>query len=466
METILKKYLPTFGGDIVSMADARYLQEPRGRYFASAMPVFRPRSTAQVSQIVQFCNQHKIGIVPYGGGTGLVGGQVRVTDDETIILSLERMNAIQNANADENAITVQAGAILQNIQQAADQMDRLFPLSLASQGSCQIGGNLSTNAGGVQVLRYGNTRDLCLGIEAVLPDGTIYNGLHSLRKDNTGYDIRHLLIGAEGTLGIITAACLKLFPKPTQKATAMLVVPDPNAAITLLSTLNTVLGGAITAFELIHAQGLQFLAEKLPHVRQPFQEIPTWSVLVEVSGGDGADLTQALTDALATKFDDGLVLDAVLAQSVAQAQAIWDVRENIPEANRMVGAISSQDISIPISRIPDFIAKTPALLAHLGALQINCFGHLGDGNLHYNVYPPTGKNRDDFVSQRDEIATIIHDQTHAFGGSISAEHGIGRMKRDDLLRYGDAGKIAAMRAVKAALDPNNIMNPDAVIAQN
>jgi FAD/FMN-containing dehydrogenase len=312
-------------------------------------------------------------------------------------------------------------------------------------------------------LRYGNTRDLCLGIEAVLPDGSIFNGLKRLRKDNTGYDIRHLLIGSEGTLGIITAACLKLFPKPHQTVTGLLTVADPAAGIKLLSNLQSQLDGSITAFELIHKQSYNFVEETLPHIRIPFQVLPEWSILIEVSGGKNSDLENRLMVALEASMETDLVLDALIAQSQAQAQEFWRLRENIPEANRLIGSISSHDISLPISLIPKFIEEMPLLLAELGDLRINCFGHLGDGNLHYNVYPPQGKTRDDFAPIRTKIKRVIHDKTHAFGGSVSAEHGIGRLKVDDLEKYGDPTKLMAMRAIKCALDQNGIMNPGAVL---
>ena len=466
MTYLLNTLTDAFSDDLVSLADAQYLTEPRKRFVAKPMPLLRPRSTQQVSDIVTYCAARKIGIVPFGGGTGLVGGQVSPTLSDTIIVSLERMNQVRAVNPLENAITVEAGVILADVQTAAADVDRLFPLSLASQGSCRIGGNLATNAGGVQVLHYGNTRDLCLGIEAVLPDGQIFHGLKTLRKDNTGYDLRHLLIGSEGSLGIITAACLKLFPKPAQKATAMIAVPNPEAAIELLAFLRARLQGVMTAFELINDQSYNFLLETMPQIRHPFVQTPKWSVLMELSCGASSDLDANVTEILSMAVETDLITDAVIAQSQSQADAFWTVRESIPEANRLIGSISSHDISIPISLIPKFIDETPALLARIDDFRINCFGHLGDGNLHYNVFPPQGVTRDSLKKFSTEIQKIVHDQTHAFGGSVSAEHGIGRLKRDDLETYGDPAKLSAMRAIKAALDPNGIMNPGAVLAQN
>lgn len=465
MTQLVDLFIAEFGADIASLAPNTYLEEPRGRYQSNPMPLLRPKSTKQVSDIVRFCNTNGVGIIPYAGGTGLVGGQVTEGDSPAIILSVERMQAIRDIWPEENTICVEAGAILETVQHVASDADRLFPLALASQGSCRIGGNLATNAGGVQVLRYGNTRDLCLGIEAVMPDGSIYHGLKRLRKDNTGYDLRHLLIGSEGSLGIITAACLKLFPKPAQSVTGLLVVRDPSAAVGLLAALQAQLDGSITAFELIHKQGYDFLAETIPSFRSPFSTAPEWSVLIEVAGGAGANLQERLMNALEDGIATGVITDALIAQSVAQAKQFWELRETIPEANRLIGSISSHDISIPISTIPKFIAQTPALLEPLGDLRINCFGHLGDGNLHYNVFPPKGGDRNDYTEIRSEIKRIIHDQTHAFEGSVSAEHGVGRLKVADLETYGDPTKLATMRAIKSALDPKGIMNPGAVLRQ-
>ena len=454
-----------FGSDLISLADANYLEEPRGRYKSNPMPVIKPRTTKQVSEIIYFCNQNNIGVIPYAGGTGLVGGQTIKSDKDTILLSVERMQSIRDILPEENIIIVEAGAILENVRQAANDIDRLFPLALASQGSCRIGGNLATNAGGVQVLRYGNTRDLCLGIEAVLPDGSILNGLKRLRKDNTGYDIRNLLIGSEGTLGIITAACLKLFPKPKETITGLLEISSPEIAIKTLSDLQAKLDSSITAFELIHKQSYNFLSEVCPDVKIPFNKHPEWSILIELSGGMGSNLKNRLFEGIEELLIKGLINDALIAQSEKQANEFWNLRENIPEANRRIGSISNHDISLPISLIPKFIDEMPDAMVHLGDLRINCFGHLGDGNLHYNVFPPHGKNKNDYQHLREEIKTIIHDKINEFGGSVSAEHGIGRLKIDDLEKYGDPIKLMAMRSIKNAIDPKGIMNPGAVLRE-
>jgi FAD/FMN-containing dehydrogenase len=315
----------------------------------------------------------------------------------------------------------------------------------------------------VNVLRYGNTRDLCLGLEAVLPDGTIWHGLKRLRKDNTGYDLRNLLVGAEGTLGVITAASLKLAPVPAAMGTAVMVVPSPAAALDLLALAQARLGGLVSAFELIGKMGLDFLAEKMPEQRQPFVDAPEWMVLIDVGLPDGLNPAEALMALFEAGAEEGLVLDGLIAQSEAQRAEFWAVRETIPEANRRIGAISSHDISLPLGEVAGFIDAAGPALAKLGDWRINCFGHLGDGNLHYNVFPAPGQSRAQHENSRVAIKTVVHDLAHARGGSVSAEHGIGRLKIDDLEKYGDPAKLAAMRAIKAALDPNGIMNPGAVL---
>ncbi len=460
-ETALCAALPDIA---VKAAEPRYLEEPRGRYEVREGLLALPETSKQVSEIVRLCNEMRVGIVPYGGGTGLVGGQVAPEGPAPLILSLERMTKIRSVHPEENVLIAEAGAILADVQAAAQSVDRLFPLSLAAEGTARIGGNLATNAGGVNVLRYGNARDLCLGLEAVLPDGTIWNGLSRLRKDNTGYDLRNLLVGSEGSLGIITAASLKLSPRPVGEGTAFMVVESPKAAISLLAAARSQLGDSISAFELIHKQGLDFLEEYLPNVRIPFEDKPEWCVLIEVGLARGLDPQLALESLFETGMDSGLVSDGLIAQSVGQRREFWAVREFIPEANRLVGSISSHDISVPISLVPEFIERAGKVIEKMGPLRINCFGHLGDGNLHYNVFPDAGKSRQDYLAERDEVKRVVHDLVHELGGSVSAEHGIGRLKTGDLEKYGDPAKLAAMRAIKAALDPNGIMNPGAVLA--
>ncbi|EPX80719.1 FAD-binding oxidoreductase [Litoreibacter arenae] len=441
-----------------------YLQEPRGRYHGGDGFLIAPDCTEDVATVVRACAEAGVGIIPYGGGTGLVGGQVAESGPVPVILSLERMNEIRDVFPTESVMTAEAGVILSSVQKAAEAVDRLFPLSLASEGSARIGGNLATNAGGVNVLRYGNARDLCLGVEAVLPDGSILNGLSRLKKNNTGYDLRHLLIGAEGTLGIITAASLKLFPKPAGEGAALMVVPDPQAALDLLALAGDLLGHQVSAFELINRMGLDFLAEVGPEVRAPFTDVPEWMVLIDVGCVAGLDPSEALERLFEAAAERELVSDGVIAQSGAQRDAFWTIRESIPEANRRIGSVSSHDISVPIGRIPEFIARGGQALARLDTFRINCFGHVGDGNLHYNVFPVAGKSRVDHDHQRGEVKRIVHDLVAELDGSISAEHGIGRLKVDDLNLYGDPTKLAAMRAIKAALDPKGIMNPGAVVS--
>lgn len=439
------------------------VEEPRGRWTGQGGAVACPRSTDEVAQIVRACAAARIGIVPKGGGTGLVGGQIMANGPMPLLLSLERMTAVRGVFPEENVLVVEAGMILQSVQEEADRHDRLFPLSLASEGSAQIGGNLAANAGGVNVLRYGNARDLCFGVEAVLPDGQVFNGLKRLRKDNTGYDLRHLLIGSEGSLGIITAASLRLYPKPAVSVAALLAVPSPTAALHLLSLADGRLAGMVSAFELIHRTGYDFLAEAMPQVAVPLLPLPEWSVLIDLGLPREIEPEEAMAMLYAEAADAGLVDDGVIAASDSQRNALWRIRESIPTANRKIGAVSSHDISLPLSEIARFIPRATAELAKIDQFRINCFGHLGDGNLHFNVFPMPGKTRKDHDHQRELVKTCVHDIVHDMGGSVSAEHGIGRLKVGDLERYADPAKLSAMRAIKAALDPLGIMNPGAVL---
>ncbi|MEM9787661.1 MAG: FAD-binding oxidoreductase [Pseudomonadota bacterium] len=458
-EAILRSDLP---GDTFVDATPGYSEEPRGRWSGNVGILAKPRDVHEVSALVRHASEHGVPVVPYSGGTGLVGGQVMPDGPAPLLISTERLNAVRAIYPNENVLIAEAGVILADVQQAAMDADRLFPLSLAAEGTARIGGNLSTNAGGLGVLRYGNARDLCLGIEAVLPDGTILNGLSRLRKDNTGYDLRHLLIGAEGSLGLITAAALKLFAQPAATCTGFLVVPDPAAALTLLNIARDHLGENISAFELIHRRGFEFLTHTLPEVRQPFQTPPEWSVLLDI-GVHYGEAQDELSRLLELGMTRGIVTDGLIAQSQSQAQEFWRVRETIPEANRLIGSVSSHDISLPLGNLAAFITKADACVATLGPFRVNCFGHVGDGNLHYNVFPPPGKSRADFLQEREKIKRALHDLVDEFDGSVSAEHGIGRLKVDDLERYGDPAKLAAMRAIKSALDPKGIMNPGAVL---
>ena len=455
----LRKTLPVAA---FKQDSAPYLSEPRGRWQGKGL-IIAPANTLEVAEVVKACAQARIGIVPYGGGTGLVGGQIMSEGPAPVVLSLERMNTIREVYPSENVLVCDAGTILADVQKVAEDVDRLFPLSLASEGSARIGGLLSTNAGGLNVLRYGNARAQCLGLEVVRPDGSIWHGLTRLRKDNTGYDLRNLMIGAEGTLGIITAAALKLAPRPVEVGAAMMAVSSPKAALDLLTLASAQVGEGISAFELMHRQGFDFLDEVGPQYKRPFDQQPEWCVLIDVGLPAGLGAADALESIFSAAFAAGLVTDGVIAQSHAQRDAFWHIRESIPEANRRIGSISSHDISVPLSAIPAFVEQGKAALEEVGTYRINCFGHLGDGNLHYNVFPMLGRSRDDHDADRSRVKQAVHDLVHQMQGSVSAEHGIGRLKTGDLERYSDPAKLTMMRAIKTALDPDGIMNPGAVL---
>ncbi|MDT1061832.1 FAD-binding oxidoreductase [Paracoccus sp. CPCC 101403] len=441
-----------------------YLEEPRARYQGQAGLVAAPRTTEEVAQIVRACGAARVGIVTRGGGTGLVAGQVMPDGPAPLVLSLERMTALRGIWPEENVLVAEAGMTLQAVRDAAEAQGRLFPLSLASQGTAAIGGCLSTNAGGVTALRYGTARALCLGVEAVLPDGSVVHDLKRLRKDNTGYDLRDLLIGAEGSLGIITAASLKLVLPPPNTGVAMLQVSSPEAALSLLALAERHMAGGVTAFELIGGEGLAFLAETLPEIRQPLPGA-AWSVLIEVGLPQGLPADAALEELFEAALQQDLVIDGVIAQSGQQAATFWHLRENIPEANRRIGAVASHDISLPLSEIAGFIRDAGQALAARANVRVNCFGHLGDGNLHYNLFPAPGRHRAEYDDQRAALSLLVHEMAVARGGSFSAEHGVGRLKVAELERWGDPGRLQAMRAIKAALDPLGIMNPGAVLSQ-
>ena len=440
---------------------AQELEEPRGRWQGRAAAVAMPATTAEVSVILRAAHSARVGVVPYAGGTGLVGGQVMGEGALPLLLSVERLNRIRDIDAAGGTMVAEAGCILAQVQAAAADAGRLFPLSLGSEGSARIGGLLGTNAGGTGVLRWGNMRDLCLGLEVVMADGQVWHGLKRLRKNNMGYDLRNLVIGSEGTLGVITAATLRLFPRPAQTGAALMVVPGPDAALALLSMAQARLGEGISAFELISGMGLQFLAETMPDLRRPFDPAPDWMVLIDL--GMTEDPAPALEALFEEAAEAGLVEDGLIAQSEAQRAQFWKIRETIPEANRRIGGVSNHDISVPLAKVPEFIDRAGPLLAEIGAFRINCFGHLGDGNLHYNIFPLQGHSRAEHDNQRDAIKACVHDLTHELGGSVSAEHGIGRLKVGDLERYGDPVALAAMRAIKGALDPLGILNPGAVL---
>ena len=444
---------------------SKYLTEPRGRFQGKSGLLIAPKSTKQVSHILAKANAECIGVIPFGGGTGLVGGQVLDpklgSNAVPIILSLERMCNIRDFYPTENVMTADAGVILQDLQSKAVEMDRLFPLSLASKGSAQIGGLLATNAGGVNVLRYGMARDQVLGIEAVMADGQILNGLNRLRKDNTGYDLRHLLIGSEGSLGIITAASLKLIPRPKFEMTAMLAVRNPGSALKLLNTTRGLFGESLSAFELISGQGLLFLSETFPAFRQPWPNPPEWSILIQLDFFEDK-FVGACFEKLYEHAGD-LILDGITAQSLQSSTDLWKLREAIPLANKKIGAICSLDISLPLSEIDGFIVTMTSETQALGPFRVNCFGHLGDGNLHFNIFPPAGELAQNYEHVRAKLYRRFYQRVHSFGGSISAEHGIGRLKIEELEEFGDPTKLNIMRALKQTLDPNGILNPGAVI---
>jgi len=441
----------------------RYLEDPRAILRGVGGLVVAPRTVEQVAEIVRACADALVPVIPFGGGTGLVGGQIMKEGPAPLILSLERMNKIRNVFVEESVIVVEAGATLLEVQEEAARHGLLFPLSLAAEGTCRIGGNLATNAGGVNVLRYGNARDLCIGLEAVLPDGEIWHGLSRLRKDNTGYDLRNLLVGSEGTLGIITAASLKLYSIPAQTSTALLVVENPAAALQLLTQARKSLGEMISTFELIQRTGLEFLAEKIPDFRLPFEDNPDWLVLIELGMPEGLDPENALVSLFEYGMENDLVQNGLIAQSEQQRADFWNLRERIPEANKMVSAIANHDVSLPLSNLPLFIDAATAAISNLGDFRINCFGHLGDGNLHFNVFAPKGDIRENYMHLKPQIEALVYDVVMNYQGSFSAEHGIGRIKVDDLERYGNPTKLAAMKAIKRAIDHKGIMNPDAVL---
>ncbi len=444
---------------------ASFFSDWRGRYQGDGLCVVRPGSSTEVASVVACCAAAGVAVVAQGGNTGLVGGATPLGPaafpSGEVVVSLARLNKIRTLDLDNNTITVEAGCILQQVQEAAAAAGRLFPLSIAAEGSATIGGNLSTNAGGVQVLRYGNMRELTLGLEVVLADGRIWNGLRGLRKDNTGYDLKHLFIGAEGTLGLITCAVLKLFPAPAARATAWVALRDPAAAVVLLSRLREKCGERISAFEIIGRTALELVVRHIPGSRDPLTEVHDWQVLAELSDTlAGFDLDGALERLLAEEIDAGRVVDAAIAQSQAQAAALWQLRENISEAQKKEGVSIKHDISVPVSSIAEFIGRADeALVRRFPGVRIVCFGHIGDGNLHYNLSKPAALANADFIAQTEAVNLIVHDLANDLSGSISAEHGLGQLKREEILRYKSAVEMDLLRGVKQLLDPAGVMNP-------
>lgn len=443
-------------------------QDWRKRSHGRALAVVRPGSTAEVAAVVKACAAHGTSIVPQGGNTGLVVGSVPDDSGTQVVLSLTRMNAVRALDPDNLTMTVEAGCVLQNLQDEAEKAGFLFPLSLAAEGSCTIGGNLGTNAGGTQVLRFGNTRDLCLGLEVVNAHGEVWHGLSGLRKDNTGYDLRHLMIGSEGTLGIITAATMKLYPLPAAQLTAWAAVPSMNAAVQLLGLAHSRLGPGLTGFEVMGQFALSLVDKHYPQQRVPLFTQTPWCVLLENSDSESETHARSQFEALLeAAMAQGCVTDAVVAENIAQARALWHIRESIPLAQAEEGLNIKHDISIPVSRIPAFVEETDALLQReIPGVRLVDFGHLGDGNLHYNVQAPEGGDNQAFLRNwEDKVNSLVFDQVHKFNGSISAEHGVGELKVHKLPTYKDPTALAMMRAVKQALDPQNILNPGKVLGR-
>jgi len=444
---------------------AGYLTDWRRRFTGTARAVLRPGSTEDVAALVQLCHTHRVPIVPQGGNTGLVLGSVPDQSGTAVVMSLSRMNHIRAVDAVNNTLTAEAGCTLHQVQQAAEAQDRLFPLSLASEGSCSIGGNLATNAGGTAVLRYGNARELTLGLEVVTAQGEVWHGLRSLRKDNTGYDLRDLFIGSEGTLGIITAAVLKLFAQPAARTTALFALESVSDALALFALARDRCDSNLTGFEFMSDFCLQLVERHVATARLPFKQRSAQYVLMELSTSESEDRAIAQLESVAEQaLDQHMARDVVVATSMAQSKALWHLREHISEAQAAEGKNIKHDIALPISAIQAFMSDTDAELQRVfPGCRMVTFGHLGDGNLHYNVSAPLGEHDDVFLAAQPEINLIVHDRVHRYGGSISAEHGLGALKREEILRYKSGTEMAMMMAIKRALDPLNLMNPGKVL---
>ena len=461
----LKEVVGPAGWTADAEALAPHLIDVRGNYRGETPLMLRPAATAEVAAIVRLCAAARVGVVPQGGNTGLVGGATPNGAGSEILVCLDRMNRIRALDPLDYTMVAEAGCILRHLQEAAAVADRLFPLSLGAEGSCQIGGNLSTNAGGINVLRYGNARDLVLGLEVVLPDGRVWDGLRTLRKDNTGYDLKQLFLGAEGTLGIITAAALKLFPRALERVTGFAAVTGLDAALELLAACRTASGDRVTSFELIPRTGIELALRYVADTVDPLGDRHEWCVLIELSGSttDG-DLKGALEAALGDALESGLVNDATIAESGPAAAKLWRLREAIVEAQRHAGAGIKHDVAVPVSRVPEFVARASAAVARAApGIRIIPFGHLGDGNVHFNLARPEDVDDDAFLARRQEISGTVHDIVASLGGSISAEHGVGQLRRDEIRRYKPAIEIELMQRIKAALDPDGIMNPGKVV---
>ena len=448
------------GGDL-----AAYENDWRKRYPGRALAVARPASTDEVAAVMRLCQQHRVAVVPQGGNTGLVGGSTPDDSGRQLVLNLQRMKRVRDIDAANASLTAEAGCVLAEVQSAAAQVGLLFPLSLAAEGSCTLGGNLATNAGGTQVLRYGNARELCLGLEVVTAAGDIWHGLSGLRKDNTGYDLRDLFIGSEGTLGIITAATMKLYPQPRERLTALAACSTLDEAVALLGLARERAGDALTGFEIMSHAALALVARELPQLAQPLGAA-AWTVLLELSDAESAEHARCVFEGLLTSaVERGCVQDAAIAQNLQQARAFWHLRESIPLAQAQAGLNIKHDISLPVSAIPAFVAEMDAALErYMPGIAVINFGHLGDGNLHYNVQAPHGVAPAAFLAAHEPaINALVYDAVQRRGGSISAEHGIGRLKREELGARKDPTALALMRSIKRALDPLDLLNPGRVV---
>ena len=444
------------GGDL-----AAFETDWRKRYVGRALAVARPASTDEVAAVMRLCHEHRVTVVPQGGNTGLVGGSTPDDSGRQLVLSLTRMKRVRGIDVANASLTAEAGCVLADVQTAAAGAGLLFPLSLAAEGSCTLGGNLATNAGGTQVLRYGNARELCLGLEVVTATGEVWHGLSGLRKDNTGYDLRDLFIGSEGTLGIITAATMRLYPQPRDRLTALAACGSLDDAVALLGLARERAGDALTGFEVMNQASLALVARELPQLAQPLPSVP-WTVLLELSDAESAEHARGVFEGLLeAAIEQGAVQDAAIAQNLQQAKSFWHLRESIPLAQAQAGLNIKHDISLPVSAIPGFVADMDAVLAaYLPGVEVIDFGHLGDGNLHYNVQAPAGVDPAAFLAAHEAaINEKVYDAVQRRGGSISAEHGIGRLKREELATRKDATALGMMRAIKRALDPLDLLNP-------
>ena len=468
MRSISDQLRERLGADAVLSAPgelAPYLTDYRGLYHGRASAVVLPRTVAAVSQVLALCNEQRIGVVPQGGNTSYCAGATPDASGQQIVIALARLDRIRSLDAAGSTLVAEAGCVLQSLQRAAEQADRFFPLSLGSEGTCQLGGNLSTNAGGVHVLRYGMMRDLVLGLEVVLADGRVLSSLSPLRKDNTGYDVKSLFLGAEGTLGVITAASLKLYPKVRNVAAAFVAVPDVRAAVDLLGAFREHCGELVSSFELIPRIGVELAVRHLAGLTDPLGAPQPWYVLCELTSARADEpLEELVQEVLAAALEHGLALDATLAQNERQRAEFWRLRENIPEAQRLEGASLKHDVSVPVGRLPEFVERGAEWVRkHVPDGRLVAYGHVGDGNLHFNVSQTPGADRGSFGARAGAVMRAIHDLVQQFGGSFSAEHGIGRLKVEELERYGSPVELDLMRAIKRAFDPRGILNPGKVL---